>query len=593
MSLTTQQQEVLDHTEGHLLVLAGPGSGKTHTLIEKMFYIFDQQIIPEPYGLLAITFSNAAVNEIKTRLRQKNFRYWDRIQVQTFHGFASYLLRCYGGDVGVREDFTIIDQDSQKELLDDLLKKHSVSMKRYDFQNYIETFKRQEIYPDHDYMIQQRDNKKFPVVYGEYQQYLVDHNQLDFTDLIHFAIRLLRDSVLANKLFTTYFRYIIADEFQDTDHQQLKLIHLLAESSTGSTIVADDDQAIYGFRGGDKRNVQEIQQMLGSKLITLDDNFRSPEIIVEAAHSVISLEADRVDKQSNALSDEKGGLYKMEFVDDQTEASTVADRVLALQTEEAINDLGQVAIVTRNRNRSSKIEQAFADANIPLFDRSKLTFTDTWEANIALAILELACETGSSDKLYSLMTAIENSGISYQINDQDAIDTACNIRENLENTTLIGNQPDTALTILESSEFLKILQQVAANEGEFDRLVKNVKEVASNVQNEASKRGYTLQETIDLLSGKNAVQLITGHGSKGKEFDYIFFIGVEDDVIPGWGKLSEERISEERRVFYVTITRTRKKLYISYAKTVSDYSNKRPSRFVADIPDKYITQISS
>jgi DNA helicase-2/ATP-dependent DNA helicase PcrA len=116
MSLTTQQQTVLNHIEGHLVVLAGPGSGKTHTLIEKIFHIFDQQIIPEPYGLLAITFSNAAVTEIKTRLRRKNFRHWDRVQVQTFHGFANYMLRCYGSDVGVHEDFSIIDRKPQARL---------------------------------------------------------------------------------------------------------------------------------------------------------------------------------------------------------------------------------------------------------------------------------------------------------------------------------------------------------------------------------------------------------------------------------------------------------------------------------------------
>lgn len=464
-------------------------------------------------------------------------------------------------------------------------------MSRFNFQKYIEGFKRQGIYPDHDDRFQQQGEKKFQQAYAEYQQHLTDHNQLDFADLIHFAIRLLRESRLANKLFTHYFRYIIADEFQDTDHQQLELIHLLADPATGSTIVADDDQAIYGFRGGDKRNIQEIQQMLGSELITLDDNFRSPEIIVEAAHSVISLEADRLDKQSNALSNEKGGLYKTEFVDDQAEAATVVDWVLTLQ-EEVVHNLGQLAIVTRNRNRAGKIKQAFNDKNTPLFDRSELTFTDTWEANIALAILDLSCEIGSSDKLYSLMTAIENSGISYQINDQDAIDTACNIREKLGNAAPLINQPDNVWSILDSSEFLKILQKVAANQGEFDRLVNNIKEVASNVQNEANKRGYTLQETIHLLSGKNAVQLITGHGSKGKEFDYIFFIGVEDDVIPGWRNLSEEKISEERCVFYVTLTRTRKRLYITFAKEVSGYSNKKPSRFLNDIPEGFFTTIS-
>lgn len=591
MSLTTNQEYVLKHTEGHLLVLAGPGSGKTHTLIEKIFYVFDQQIIPEPYGLLAITFSNAAVNEIKTRLRQKNFRYWDRMQVQTFHGFASYLLRCYGGDVGVQEDFTIIDQDSQKELLDDLLKKYGVSMRYYDFQRYIETFKRQGIYPDHEYMISQKDNKKFPVVYGEYQQYLVDRNQLDFTDLIHFAIRLLRESKLANKLFTNYFRYIIVDEFQDTDHQQLELIYLLVEVAVGSTIVADDDQAIYGFRGGDRGNIRQIIEKLSSDKITLEDNFRSPSVLLEAANSVISFESDRVDKQSSARSGEKGRLYVAEFADDDAEAIAIAKQVLSLQVQE-INNLGQVAVITRNRRRAYKIRQTFESENIPLFDRSELSFSDTWEANIALAILELSCEIDSSDGLYFLMTAIENSGISYQLDDQDAIDIACNIRENLRNTAFPDDEPKKVEAILEMSGFFQILQTVSVNSGDFDHVLGNVRNVASDVQKQIEQRGYSLQQTIELLSGKNAVQLITAHGSKGKEFDFVFFIGVEEDTIPGWKNLSEETISEERRVFYVTITRTQKELYITSARKVNGYSNKKPSRFIGEIPVEYITKIT-
>ena len=147
MSLTSKQQEVLDHLDGHLLVLAGPGSGKTHTLIEKIFHIFDQKIIAEPYGLLAVTFSNAAVTEINRRLWDKSFQQWDRVSVQTFHSFARNMLRCYGSDVGIREDFRVIDKDERLRLLDKLLLKHSSLMQRSRFDSWIQRLKRQGIYP--------------------------------------------------------------------------------------------------------------------------------------------------------------------------------------------------------------------------------------------------------------------------------------------------------------------------------------------------------------------------------------------------------------------------------------------------------------
>ena len=211
MNRTTEQQRVLDHLEGHLHVLAGPGSGKTHTLIEKVFYIFDQQIIPEPYGLLAITFSNAAVTEIHKRLWDKSFRRWDRISVRTFHSFAMHLLRCYGKDVGVREDFGVIDRDERLRLLDKLLLKHTSNMRRSDFDSWIQSLKRQGIYPECNERYAQPGERRFQAAYGDFQDNLFSTNKLDFDDLIYFAIKLVRESALVNGRFTRYFRYVIVD----------------------------------------------------------------------------------------------------------------------------------------------------------------------------------------------------------------------------------------------------------------------------------------------------------------------------------------------------------------------------------------------
>ena len=594
MLLTTKQKEVLDHVEGHLVVLAGPGSGKTQTLIEKIFHIFDQQIIPEPYGLLAVTFSNSAVTEIKKRLWGNGFRLWDRVSVQTFHSFASHLLRCYGCDVGIREDFEIIDKDDQAHILANLLERYSWPVRQSELKNCIDGFKRQGIYPENEEEFKLPREKRFQVAYLEYQNLLSAQNKLDFGDVIYYAVKLLRESKLANTLFTNYYRYIIVDEFQDTDHQQLKLIELFARSAIGSTIVADDDQAIYGFRAGDRGNVKVIKQQLQADLITLPENFRSPANIIEAAQCLIIKEPNRIEKTFVATSRENGTLYRSEFRDDHAEAAAVARMVEDLRNRRSIEDLGQIAIISRIRGRAKKVEQALEELDIPCFDRSMLSFDDTWEANVALAIMELCCKLNSSDSLNSLMTAIANSGISYLLNEKDVIDISCSIRAKLRDSSFAEVHPDNAWGILEKSGYPGMLQEVSANLCEFDRLIKNVGNVASCVQKVAQNRTYNLQSTINMIAGRNAIQLTTSHGSKGKEYDYVFFVGVEDDVIPqSWRNPSHAEISEERRIFYVTITRTRKELYITSAKKVRNHPNKKPSRFLIEIPQKCFTDLTN
>ena len=569
-------------------MLAGPGSGKTHTLIEKLFHIFDQQIIPEPYGVLAVTFSNAAVTEINRRLWDKSFRHWDRVSVRTFHGFARYLLRCYGSDVGIREDFEVINHEDRRRMVDNLLANSGSSRRRFEFISQVDRSKSQSIYPECEDKFTMPFERRFLAAYTSYQRHLSEHNQLDFGDLIHFSIKLLEESKLANELFTRYFRYIIADEFQDTDRQQLRLIKLMTCSTIGSTVVADDDQAIYGFRGSDRGNVNAIKQLLGADLITLPENFRSPAIVVEAAQLLIRNEANRSEKQLVAMKTNQGTLCRAEFSDDQVEANAIARTIMELRNRREIDDLGQVAIVSRNRNRATKVEVALGTLGIPCFDKSKLSFVDSWDTTVALAILELSCNIDSVDCMYHLMATIENSGISHLMDDQEPMNIACDVRQKLKGCGVEDICLGNVWAILECCNFLKMLDHVSANTAENERLIKNVHDLASSLQNEAQHRNCTLLETLSIVSGHDAVQIVTSHGSKGREFDHVFFVGVEDDVIPpSWRNLSDEQMSEERRIFYVTITRTRKGLYITSAKRVNNFAQKRPSRFISEIPNEY------
>ena len=191
MPLSPDQIDVVNNFNCHLLVLAGPGSGKTHTITEKIITLFQKDIIPDPYGLLAITFTNAASNEMRARLRQKGFTHWSRIRVDTFHGFGYYILSCYGGDVGIREDFDVIEIDDQMKLLTKISKSHLKGVVPRDFKRAIEDFKRRGVYPS-------KSPNKLPAsilpAFTEYQTKLHEHNQVDFSDLVALATQLLQKS---------------------------------------------------------------------------------------------------------------------------------------------------------------------------------------------------------------------------------------------------------------------------------------------------------------------------------------------------------------------------------------------------------------
>lgn len=295
MTLTPEQDYIVHKTTGHTVVLAGPGSGKTHTIIEKISYIFENNIIPEPYGLLAITFTNAAANEIRSRLRAKGFQQLSRVWIGTFHAFGSYLLRCYGSDVGIQENFELLEKDVQEEIISNVKSKCLKGVSSSNFKSTLERLKRKGIYPGHN---DDSLDLKLRIAYTNYQEELVRRNALDFGDLVALAVRLLQESVLAGRLFKNFFRYIIADEFQDSDLQQLEMISLLAKDAVGSTIVADDDQAIYRFRGAVRENVTRIEKSLNAEKIILGTNFRSDQIIVDAAKAIIGFEINRADRKS-------------------------------------------------------------------------------------------------------------------------------------------------------------------------------------------------------------------------------------------------------------------------------------------------------
>lgn len=591
MPLTPKQRDVVETVTGHLVVLAGPGSGKTHTITEKVLHLFKNQVISEPYGLLAITFTNAAANEMRSRLRSKGFRQWDRVWISTFHSFGRHLLTCYGSDVGVREDFDIIETDDQTTVLNQIIAERLKGVRTYVLKRQIESFKRQGIYPG------QGDSRLAPslqIAYTEYQRLLNERNMLDFGDLVALAVRLLKESDLARRLFTNFFRYVVVDEFQDTDRQQLEMIYIVAKESRGSTIVADDDQAIYRFRGADRANVITIKKRLDAKRITLDTNFRSDQVIVDAAKAVIEYEIDRTPKEIVAVSKRRGHLHKYEFLNPEEEARQVVKWIAGLKDKVRIEDWGEIAIITRHRWRADCVLEKMNAAKIPWFDRTRLGFQDSWETTLGLAVLALSCNLDSSDELYRVMVAVEDGGLAFYLGDEDALDVALQICDRLAADLNLRPTPANAQEVLDVAQIQKMIQTYSQSATDHNRLLKNLQTMVADIVQEAQSLKLSLAEVVNRLTGHGAVQVISGHGSKGREFDYVFMVGLEDDVLPDYrthNKVAD--IDEERRIFYVSLTRARKAAYLTSASERlmpwGKVQKKTPSRFIGHIPEEFFS----
>jgi DNA helicase-2/ATP-dependent DNA helicase PcrA len=594
MSLTPKQREVVEATNGHYVVLAGPGCGKTHTITEKILYIFEKETIPEPYGLLAVTFTDAAARTMRARLRSKGFGQWDRVWVGTFHSFGRYILGCYGGDIGIREDFEIIELDKRNLILEQLVKKHSIDSSYPNLDSLFDRLKRDGVYPEQgdDYL-----SSDIRRAYKDYQQKLHDENLLDFGDLIAFAVQLLQESNFVKRLYTRFFRYVIVDEFQDTDKQQLEMIRLLAEPAIGSTIVGDDDQSIFGWRGALRENVYKIKELLGSTEIVLGQNFRSDEVIVEAAAKVIGFDPDpkRRDKDIEPVSKEMGHLYRREFKNPDGEAKSVVKWINKTRNN-MIDDPGDMAIIVRTHYRAEWIIQEMDRIGVPWFDRSRLNFQDSWETALGLAIIELAHNPSSSLFLHRVLAAVEEGGLAFRLGDEDALDEALRIRDKLKISENLESDPKKVDKILDAAGMEEIIQKVSAGISDARQRITNLRKMIEDISSEAGKHDIDLLQVIDRFLGHGAIQIISGHQSKGGEFDIVFFIGLEDDVLPDYrAHNNDEKLAEERRIFYVGLTRARKAAYLTSVthRPVQDWvKNAVPSRFIGHIPDECFSEVT-
>lgn len=573
LELSPEQRSIVD-AAGHVVVIAGPGAGKTRTVVAKIGSLLQSEMLAFPFSVLAVTFTDAAARELRGRLARFVPASRDCAWCGTFHSFGGYLLRAFGRRVGVAEDFIVADRHDVHEIRETVTADHPMFTDGA-LSSEIEKLKRQVIYPGDASSAFGDEN--ISSAYAQYQQVLLDKNMLDFNDLVALSFRLLRDHEDIRALVRNKFRYTIVDEFQDTDSLQLELVTILASGQMGSMVVADDDQAIFSWRGAVRANVQAIQERLGSTVWPLVYNFRSRRAIVSAATALINR-----DDQRNAkilTTDAQGGevLVRACLTPDD-EAAAIVQTIERLVADGRMPH--EIAIISRARYRNDAILGALQNMTVPWFDRDRLTHRDAWETNAVLALVRLSLNHDDGLALGALVDALDDGNVV-----DDGYLEACAMRLRVGRRKPADSIADVQDMIHRSELTLLIARTKRVSEQR--RATRNLASLTRDLEVEV-EGGTGVVDAATRFIGEGAVQFATGHAVKGREFDSVFMMGLEDDVLPSYrSKSSATQLAEERRIFYVALTRARLEVRLSFAQSRRGrfgMETKQPSRFIADLP---------
>ena len=633
--LNPEQKEAVLHTEGPLLILAGAGSGKTRVLTHRVAYLIEQGTAP--WNILAITFTNKAAGEMRERVDKLVGLGSDSIWVSTFHSTCVRILRRYIDRLGFDTSFSIYDTDDQKSVMKEVCKKLQIDTKVYRERmllGAISHAKDELISPEQMRLDAGADwnQQKIAGVYAEYQAQLRKNNALDFDDLIMKTVELFRNCPDVLDYYQERFRYIMVDEYQDTNTAQFQLVSLLAAKYRNLCVVGDDDQSIYRFRGANIMNILNFEQVFpDAKVIKLEQNYRSTSSILNAANEVIHHNQGRKDKR---LWTDNGTGVPVRFRQFQNafeEAEHVVGNIVShIQKEEA--EYKDHAILYRTNAQSRLFEEKLIYANIPYKIIGGVNFYARKEIKDLLAYLKTV-DNGRDEVAVRRIINVPKRGIGATTlsrvgefavaNDMGFYEALLNAEEIpgigrgaskvLPFTALIqtlrakqeyAKVSELLETILEETGYRRELILEGTDESEarlenIDELMSKVKDYDENAEN-PSLSGFleevALVADIDNLEEEsNHVVLMTLHSAKGLEFPYVYMVGMEDGLFPSYMSIvadnPQEEIEEERRLCYVGITRAKKELTLTAARqrmVRGEIQYNMVSRFVKEIPDEYL-----
>ena len=631
--LNKEQQQAVQHTEGPLLILAGAGSGKTKVLTVRVAYLLAQGV--NPYEILAITFTNKAAKEMKSRVEGLVGDVANRIWLSTFHSFCAKFLRFeIDSFLGYNSNFTIYDTSDSQAVIKAALKALNLDDKYYPVGAMIAAIsdaKNQLLFTS-DFRKQARDfyQQKVADVYEYYERELRKNNALDFDDLLLVAVKLLQSNAAVLDKYSHRFRYVMIDEYQDTNHAQYLLAKLLASHWKNIAVVGDADQSIYAWRGADIQNILDFEKDYPNcTSIKLEQNYRSTKIILDAANAVIDNNEGRPKK--NLWTDKTEGAKIQHFTaqSEHEEAAFIGDTIAK---KHDIHDVpyGDMAILYRTNAQSRVLEEALIKRALPYTMVGGTKFYDRKEIKDVLAYLRVLYNPFDDLSLLRIINVPKRSigattvaklqeyarangtSLFMTLTQLHLIDSIKGkTKEKLEEFgilifTLVSEMENrTVLDILESildrTGYLAQLEEStdpqdqarAENIGELLSVAKDFQDTNPSGTVEDFLEQVALVNDVDSFEQEESkVTLMTLHAAKGLEFPIVFLCGLEEGLFPHSRTLmNPEEIEEERRLAYVGITRAEKELYISNATTRTVFgrtSSYLPSRFIDEIPEELV-----
>ena len=622
-NLNDRQKMAVENLDGPMLVLAGAGSGKTRVLTTKVAYLLEQKDI-SPRNILAITFTNKAAKEMKERIFSLIGREAFLIQISTFHSFGLKLLKENYELLGYDSNFTILDADDSLTVIKKIMKEMDIDSTKYNYRAI-----RSSISDNKNEMVSVSEYEKFVYtdydevvykVYDEYEKSLKRSNAIDFDDLLLLPIKLFTEHKEVLQKYQELFKYVFIDEYQDTNKPQYLLSKMISAKYKNITVVGDNDQAIFTWRGADYKNILNFEKDYpDAKVVVLDENYRSTKNILSAANNVIK--NNKIRKEKNLwTNNEEGNLITYYKAYDEKDESNYVVKEIKKLIDDGINP-NEICVLYRANAQSRNVEESFLSNNISYRIVGSYAFYNRKEIKDLIAYLKLVHNEKDDVSLLRVINypkrgigakALENLAIIAKAENKSLYECISGgkeeefkkIIESLKKEKDKMSLTDFVDLVLDKSgirESLKNEKTLEAdirleNLEEFKSITKNVEEADGiiNLEDFLDELSLVSDASENQKDDTEKVTLMTMHAVKGLEFDYVFVVGVEEGLFPHLNSMnSEEELEEERRLCYVAITRARKKLYIINSRSRLLYgkvSSNVPSRFISEIGDELLDQ---
>jgi len=633
-NLNEAQKEAVLHLEGPLLIVAGAGSGKTKVLTSRIAHIINEKKA-FPNQILSVTFTNKAAKEMQNRVSSiLNSDATGLSWLGTFHSICAKLLRKHAPAAGLTSNFTIIDTDDQVRLIKNICKGENIDIKQLApkyILSIIDRWKNKGFYPS-EVIVNKNDiyEKTVLPLYKIYQQKLINLNACDFGDLILHVVKILERNLDIREIYSNNFKYILVDEYQDTNYIQSRWLHLLSEKHKNLCCVGDDDQSIYSWRGAEIKNFLEFDQVYkNSKVIRLEENYRSSQNILSVASNLIANNQNRVGKTLKTTMEE-GDLVKLNcFKNGKDEAIGISDEI-----EKKIKkkySLNNVAILVRAIFQTREFEERFLKIGMPYRILGGTKFYERAEIKDCVAYLRLIHQPKDDLAFGRIVNNPKRSigestlKLIHEFSNENSVSLEISSKTLIEKNLI---KPKTKMGLssflfligkwrgdidIKKVSHVKLLQLVLDESG-YSAMLKNKKDVDNESKLENIKELLSAMKEFDSLESflehvalatsidqdwqGEKINMMTMHGSKGLEFDVVFLPGWEEGLFPHQKSIEEKGqngLEEERRLAYVGITRAKKKALISFAMNrfyQGNWIDSMASRFIEELPEKFLEKNS-